>query len=45
MLRIFTGALLGVVTMLVVGLVVIEMSEYAKQWMRYKKFHTASVKK
>jgi uncharacterized membrane protein len=44
-LRILTGTLLGVVTMIVVGLVIIEMSEYAKQWIRYKKFHSKTVKK
>jgi uncharacterized membrane protein len=38
-LRIFTGSLLGVVTMLAVGLVVIELSEFAKLRMNYMKFH------
>jgi len=36
--RIVTGSLLGIVTMLIVGIVVVEFSEYYKMKIKMKKF-------
>ena len=44
-LRIFTGTLLGVVTMLAVGSVVIELSEFTKLRLKYKKFRNNNLKR
>lgn len=44
-LRIFTGTLLGVVTMLAVGLVVIELSEFTKLRLKFKKFKNKDIEK